>query len=136
MLASIDPVDIAQQAPVAAIVGRERRLRNALDQMIVAPAIRDQIPDRTHFQAVQTRESDKIVHPRHRTVILHDLADHAGRIEPGEPRDIDRSLGMPRPHEHTAIARDEREHMAGRNDIVLSLGGIDRHGDGARAISR
>ena len=38
--------------------------------------------------------------------------------------------------EHTAGLGTEREHMAGRNDIVLSLGGIDRHGDGARAISR
>src|SRR3546814_8500326 len=65
-----------------------------------------------------------------RAVLVHDLADHARRIEPGEPRDIDRGLGMPGAHQHPALARDQREDVARRHDLVGAVGGIDRDRDG------
>src|SRR3546814_10456386 len=53
------------------------------DLMVVAAAIGDQVADRPDLQIVKLREGDQIVHPRHGAVVLHDLADHAGRVEIG-----------------------------------------------------
>lgn len=42
---------------------------------------------------------------------------------------------MPRAHQHAAVARAQRKDVAGRGDIGRALGGVDGHGDGARARS-
>ena len=39
-------------------------------------------------------------------------------IEPGEPRDVDRGLGMAGADQHAARTRDQREDVAGRDDGV------------------
>ncbi len=122
--------------PFAAPTAGEADFGGLFDQMVMLAAIGDQVADRADLQPVRLGEGDQIVHPRHRPVVLHDLADHARRVEPGKPRDIDRRLGMPGAHQHAAVARDQREDMAGRHDLVLALGGVDRHRDGARAIMR
>ena len=67
-------------------------------------------------------------------VLGHDLADHAGRVEAGEPGDVDRRLGMAGADEHAAVARDQREDVAGRDDMLGALGGVDRDRDGAGAV--
>ncbi len=36
----------------------------------------------------------EVVATGHRAVVVHDLADHAGRGEAGEPRQVDRRLGV------------------------------------------
>ena len=54
----------------------------------------------------------QVGHPRHRAVLLGDLADHAGRGQAGDPRQIDRRLGVAGPDEHAALARPQREHVA------------------------
>ena len=51
---------------------------------------------------------------RRRAVLVQDLADHAGRREPGEPREVDGGLGMPDALEHAAVARAQRKHVARR----------------------
>jgi hypothetical protein len=53
-----------------------------LDQMVMAAAIGDQVADRADLEAVAAGEGDEIVHPRHRAVVLHDLADHARGLSP------------------------------------------------------
>ena len=62
-------------------------------------------------------EGDEIVEPRHRPVVVHDLADHAGGVEPGEPRDVDRRLGMTGANQHAAVARD----AAGRHGPGVTM---------------
>ncbi len=57
-------------------------------------------------------------------------------IEPGEPRDIDRGLGMAGAHQHAAVARHQREDVARRDDVLGALGRIDRDRDGAGAVGR
>ena len=39
-------------------------------------------------------EAHQVGDPRHRAVVVHDLADRRGGREPGEPREIDRRLGL------------------------------------------
>ena len=55
-------------------------------------------------------------------------------LSPASRDDIDRGLGMAGADQHAAGARDEREDMAGRDERVGAVGGVDRHRDGARAV--
>ena len=55
-------------------------------------------------------------------------------IEPGEPRDVDRGLGMAGADQHAAGPRDQREDVAGRDQGVGPVVRIDRDGDGAGAV--
>ena len=80
--------------------------------MVVAAAVGDQVGDGGDLQAVELGEGDQVRQPRHGAVVVHDLADHAGRIQPGEPRDIDRRLGMAGAHQHAAVAGGKRKDVA------------------------
>ena len=74
---------------------------------------------------------------RHRAVVVHDLADHAGGIQPGQARDIDGGFGMTGTHQRAALARHQREHVARRDDVGRPFGRIDRHRHGwARSAPR
>ena len=78
MLGIGDAVDIDQHAEIAAMPAVERHFRHALDDAVMAPAIGDQVGDGADLQAVALGEGDQVVAPRHRAVVIHDLADHAG----------------------------------------------------------
>ena len=47
----------------------------------------------------------------------------AGRIEPGKAREIDAGFRMPGAHQHAAFARDQREDVAGRDDVAAPFVG-------------
>ncbi len=81
-------------------------------------------------------ERHKIRHPRHGAVLIHDLADHGCRVEPGETRKIDRGFRMPRTDENASLARDQREHVPRRDDVVMIFGRIDRRRDRACTVVR
>src|SRR3546814_17598657 len=81
------------EAPVAAIIRFERLVGDAFDQPVAAVAIGDQVGDRPDLQPVAPREGDEVVEPRHRAVVVHDLADHARGVEPRAATDNDRCTG-------------------------------------------
>ena len=62
---------------------RERAGGLLHDELLVLEPVLDQIGDREDAQTVLLREADEIGHARHRSVVVHDLADHARRVEPG-----------------------------------------------------
>ena len=129
-------VGVHLQAEVAGEAGVQRARDVALDQLVVAQPVRDQIGDLGDLEAVALGEGDQIRQARHGAVVVHDLADHAGRVEPGEPRDVDRRLGVAGAHQHAAVARHQREDVAGRGQIGAGRAGVDRHLDGARPVGR
>ena len=88
-----------------AVIGRQRRRRDAPDERFGAHPVLDQIRDRDHQQLVPLRELRQLRHPRHRPVVVHDLADDAGGIQPGDAREVDGGLGLAGAHEHAAVAR-------------------------------
>ena len=92
-------VGVDRERPV---LGRQRGVGDALDEALRAHPIADEIRDRDHQQAVLARELRELRHARHRAVLVHDLADHAGGRQPGDARQIDRRLGVPGAHEHAA----------------------------------
>jgi hypothetical protein len=84
---------------------------------------------------VELGKGDEVVHPRHGPVFLHDLADHAGRVEAGEAGDVHRRLGMAGADQHAAVAGHQWEDVARRDDVLGPLAGIDRHRNGARPVA-
>ena len=81
----------------------------------------------------RSQYSIEVGHAGHRPVVVHDLADDAGRVEPGEPREVDRRLGLPGALQDAAGARPEREDMAGLDEVVGALAsGRSRPGSCAR----
>ena len=58
----------------------------------------------TIFSPCRSQYGDEVGHAGHRPVLVHDLADDAGRVQPGEPREVDRRLGLADALEHAAAA--------------------------------
>ena len=65
--------------------------------MIVTEPVGDQIGDGRDLQTVALGKRHQIG-PRHGAIVIHDLANHAGRIESGEPREIDGGFGVAGTH--------------------------------------
>ncbi len=104
--------------------------------MLVAQPVGDEVLDGADLETVPLRKGDEVRHARHGAVVVHDLADHRRRIETGKARQIHRRFGMSGADQHAALARHEREHVAGRDDIGGALRCVDRRGDGARPVGR
>ena len=92
--------------------------RDALDQLVVAAPVRDQVGDRDHLELVLRAVALEVGHARHRAVVVHHLADHAGRVEPGSRARSTAASGLPGALEHAAGLRLQREDVA-RLDEVL-----------------
>ena len=118
------------------MLGRQLDLGLPLDQLLGAAPVGDQVLDRAELEAVLLAELDEVGHARHRAVLLHDLADHAGRRQAREPREVDRALGLARALERAAGARAQREDVAGLHDVARAHAGIDRDLDRAGAVAR
>ena len=116
---------------------RQARRDDAFDELVVAAAVGDQVGDRDHAQPVAGAVLDQFGHPRHRAVVVHHLADHAGRVQARQAREVDGRLGLPGALEHAAGAALEREHVA-RLDEVARAGsrGRSRPGSCARGRAR
>jgi hypothetical protein len=49
--------------------------------------------------------------------VIHELGKHADRRQTGEAAEIDAGLGVARAHEHSAVLRHQRKHVAGPYEI-------------------
>ena len=73
-----------------AVGGRQPHRRLPLDQLLVLVPVLDQVGDRDHLQPVPLAVRDEVAQAGHRPVLVHDLADDAGRdagppAAPGRP---------------------------------------------------
>src|SRR5579883_542715 len=109
-------------------------LRGAADEPLVLHAVPDQLRDRNHLQSVALAELLELRNPRHGAVRVHDLADHAGRLEPGERGQIDGRLGLRGAHPHAAFPRAQGKDVAGAGQVRRAAIGVDRLQDGAGAV--
>ncbi len=119
-----------------AVGGRQTHGDLALDEPLVPAAVLDQVGDGDEPEAVLRAELDQIGDARHRAVVLHDLADHAGGVQPGQTCEINGRLGLARALEDATAARAQREHVPRLDEIVPPPRGIDRDLDRARAVVR
>ena len=113
----VDQRAVADGAELAEL-GRQLGRDDALDQALGPAPVGDQVGDRDHLQAVLLAVRDQVADPGHRPVLVHDLADHAGRDQPGEAGEVDRGLGLAGALEHAAVLGLEREDVAGLDEVV------------------
>ena len=91
----------------------------------------------TIFSPWRSQYADEVGDAGHRPVVVHDLADDAGGMQPGEPREVDRRLGLARALEHAAAAGAEREDVARLDEVVRRRrAGRSRPGSSARGRRR
>ena len=98
--------------------GRQPGRDDALDELVVAAPVGDQVGDRDHLQPVARAVALEVGDAGHRPVVVHDLADHAGRREAGEAGEVDRRLGLAGALEHAAGLGLQREHVAGLDEVA------------------
>ena len=114
--------------------GRQRGGDDALDQLLGPPPVGDQVGDGDHLQAVLLAVRDQVGDAGHRPVVVHHLADHAGRGEAGEAGEVDAGLGVAGPLQHAAVFGPQREHVAGDDDVARPRLGVDRDLDRVGAV--
>ena len=134
MLGAVQDVAIDHHPEAAAVDRVERGLQHPLDLPLGASAIGDQVGDGSDLDAVQLGEGDQVRQPGHGAVVLHDLADHAGGVEPGQPRDVDSGLGVAGADQNAPVLGHQREDVSGRDDVLDALGRVDGDGDGVSAV--
>ena len=134
-----------RQVQAAAVVaegvafeGALRRVQHthpgALDQRLVAAAVADKVGDRADLQAMLAREDFQVRQARHRAVVLHHLADHCSRLQPGHARQVAACFGMAGAHQHAAVLCLQREDVAGLHQVAGHCIAGDSGRDRARAI--
>ncbi len=117
-----------------AVLGRQPDGGAALDELLVAAAVLDEVGDGDHLQAVPLAVRDQVRDTGHRPVVVHDLADDAARIQAGEPCEVDGGLGLADALEHAAGLRAQREHVARLHEVVRRRIGMDRDLDRVAAV--
>ena len=103
-------------------------------QLLVEPAIRDQVGNRHQFQVELVREASELRQPRHRPVVIEDLAEHARGVEPRKAAQIHGGFGMSGPLQHAALLRLEREDVPRPGQVGWRRARIDEQPDGLRTI--
>ena len=110
-----------------------RKLAGALDQLVARLPIRNQFCDRDALQLLAIGEGSQLRTAHHRAVVVHQLGKYADQRQPGEPAEIDASLGMPRAHQYAAFLGHQRKHVTRPHEIggaAIAIG-KSTHGVGA-----
>ncbi len=109
---------------------------HALDQLLGAAPVGHEVGHRDHLQPVASAVLGQVGHPRHRAVVVHDLADHTGRDQPGQSRQVDGRLGLPDSLERPPRPGLEREHVTRLHELTRAGLGVDGDLNGAGPIRR
>ncbi len=80
------------------------------------------------------REHLQLGTPRHGAVGVEDFHQHAGRLQPGQHRQVDPGLGVAGAGQHAAGLGDQREDVAGLVQVRRPRIGSDRGADGVGAV--
>ena len=99
-------------------------------------AVGDEVLDRDDPEAVLAGEGDELGEPLHRAVVVDDLGEDAGGLEPGEAREIDAGLGVAGALEDAAVAGDQRKDVAGADEILGRGVAARQRPDGRGALGR
>ena len=117
-------------------LGRQLSLDDALDQLVVPAPVGDQVGDRDHLELVPGAVRLEVGHARHRAVVVHHLADHAARVEAGQPGEVHRGLRLAGALEHPAGLRLQREDVPRLDEVARAAARVDRDLDRVRAVVR
>ena len=124
---------VADQPP-GAHRSRQLGFRHAVDQLLGAQTVLDDLLDRDDLDLVPTGEADEVGQARHLAVALHDLADHRAWLKSSEAAEVDRGLGLTGPHQGPAFAGAQRKHMPGLDQVICGRMRVHQHLHRTRAI--
>ena len=79
-------------------------------------------------------EFGDLVAAHHGAIIIGQFADHADRRQPCELAQINRGLRVARTHQHAAIFRNQREDVAGADEIIRAHIAIGERADRVGAL--
>ena len=119
-------VDMQIELPPAAVSTSAWRLAT---KVVLQPVI-DEVRDGADLQAVGGR-SVQVRHARHGAVVVHDLADDAGRVQPGQARQVDGTSVWP---VRTSTPPRARSGNTWPGEMTVVRSASDRGGDGVRAV--
>ena len=94
----------------------------------------DQTLNRANAQGVLFAEFHQLRQPRHRAVVMQNLAKHSGRLQPSHARKIDSRLCVTSPAQYAAILRPQGKDMTGLHEIFGRGFWIGNRQDRRRAI--
>ena len=86
------------------------------------------------FATTPATEIQNLLAALHCAVVIDQLADDARRMEPSQPDEVDRGLGMARAHQNAARFGDEREDMAGAHEVRRLHIAVGERVDGGGAL--
>ncbi|VVB67743.1 Uncharacterised protein [uncultured archaeon] len=72
---------LVADGPEVSVIGGHADIRDLFDELLALHAVADQALDGHHLQAVLLCKPLQLRQPGHGSVLGHDLADHAGRVE-------------------------------------------------------
>ena len=127
-----DQVLVDVGLPVDALDG-QHAVGALADEPLGQPAVCREVLDADHVQAVLGGEALEVGPPRHRAVVVHDLADHGRRLQAGHPREVDGAFGVTVALEHAALGGAQRERVARACEVARLGVRVDQvaHGGGA-----
>ena len=126
----LDPV---ADDPPPAVAGGQLGLAGAVDQLLAAASVADQHLDRDDRQAERRGDLVELLAAGDVDAV-EDLAEDAGRLQAGEPGEVDRRLGVAGPAEDAPFPRDQREQVAGPDQVVGPGGRVDDRPDRPRPL--
>jgi hypothetical protein len=129
----LDLVDEGLDGEVAP-ARRQARLRDHLHQGVGVHPVLDDLLDGDDGHRVFFGETDQVGHARHGAVFLHDLADHPGRLQAGDARQIDRGLGLAGGPHHPPRPGAPRKDVPGPRQVVRLGERVDEALDGLGAV--
>ena len=117
MLVVIDVAGVGDDAKVA-VARRQNGFGDAADVTLVLHAVADQVRDREHFQVV-LRQNSWSCGTRDMVPSSFMISQMTrGRVEAGDAREVDAGFGLAGADEHAAVARAQREDVAGAGEIL------------------
>ena len=98
--------------------------RQPVDQPLTLQSIVDDLSHGADAELVLTPESLQLRQAGHFSVLPADLTDDGGRMQPGEPHEVHRPLGLSGPDENPSVTGPERHHVTRPHQVVRSGAGL------------
>ena len=108
-------------------LGGDPGLGHPPDQLLALAAVADEVGDGDQRQAVALGEALELGQPGHAHAVLGDqLAQHAGRVQPGHAGQVDGGLGVAGPLEDAALPGPQDVDVAGTGQVAGPGGRVDQ----------
>src|SRR5262245_26668862 len=101
-----------------AVSCRQFSFSDLMNESLRLKAKLDEVRYGDHLQSVDLREILQLLDARHRAVVIHDFADHTGRVESGDASQINRCFGLAGANQHTTFSCTQGKYMARPDQVV------------------